>query len=1160
MSVVENSPDQGRGQPVLDLCFAAFSETRVALLGSADAVDLDVLTKALVKQQSLEGVAELIGTLPALPKEKVSEEAIPESTSIRQRLELLVQEAGALEDFITEFTESVFIAGGAKPKGVQPQTYDFLQQVADRVVAIRSATPKDTAPKSTKTAKALRALQGDIVEFTQQEGLKTSDYVALNSQFEAVSRALQNEQRGFIESVPKKLRAKIEDTGLSKLSDLRKVGTVSPAHLKKLFDAGVLEKTKIEGAGDIVAYAHANSTTEQYEALLRPRVREAISEALFNEFKEKYSNKYRPIGTDTTRESGVANLLDSIRLKKIADAAGVAPAHVVLSLGYLEEHGLVKNSGQGYELSEQGKHVGIGMRAIRFVQRAREIGAPTDGAVSIERYLEAAKATRADWRTPTYEMQTSDGGAPWVYLLDELYAGNARIDTEVLQGVINDIKRSDRALVIASNMLQGAPEVEPRAARTSVRPEYSDGIDYRDYGNQIKLVKELLTSLGHPTLQLHGKAELETANGKADVQRVRDMQARRGMERADEERIASALSRMNEISERAGRKYNAPLQAELLDFVANVVMPLEMKLGRELMQSSEVREQAGLHMNELEILRDIATFLIQDAAAGSTEGLRRIQDLYRPFLALEVVGPEYISCIEQVLFPELEVLEAGKPVARGGARIQFKTPEGKDGLRITSLPEARFGISEAMNPTDKIMRLIKSRTLRGEEREADIVTVGATGQPFFSMTAGGIAVVAADTLQASNYDDRYSATEAGDRHKRRRWVRGGESYGGSIAFSGGVHEGIKTDAYTLRLWNPKIQEVLDQNAAAGKESTYVDLYSTSDWQTGSPTAKPATWLRGLLWAIENNQDNILINGDVLQGQNYGRQPAESQLTGIVGVEDQQAFVTELMKPVLEAIRQKVATDPEYKIPKFTILTGNHETNTQANRGGQGIWYLQALSNQIESFYQGAFGSEIAETHVLYPKKFVDRMGIDVDYSHVMFDFTDSVGFRIAAQHYVGSGTKGSSTNPPIQAAAKWAQAMENEMRPVHGFLLGHWHTQSVTQSDGVFHCIFGANADKSGFEWHLGYPTTVPASGRVRLYSDRPPELFFVTDPYLRLQDEKLKAGLPAVASLVDQYGSLEEYIESVRVRISGRDQKSFSYKETENAMKQFLDPHRRIE
>ena len=80
---------------------------------------------------------------------------------------------------------------------------------------------------------------------------------------------------------------------------------------------------------------------------------------------------------------------------------------------------------------------------------------------------------------------------------DELYAGNARIDTDVLLGVIEDIKRNeDESLVIASNMLQGKPEVEPRAMRTSILPELTNGVDMREYTNQITFVnvksKELI--------------------------------------------------------------------------------------------------------------------------------------------------------------------------------------------------------------------------------------------------------------------------------------------------------------------------------------------------------------------------------------------------------------------------------------------------------------------------------------------------------------------------------------------------------------------------------------------------------------------------------------------------------------------------------------------
>lgn len=1146
---------------VADLSIPAIPDVVRKVVGNGESLEVDALAKALLARQDTPGIAQMINELPAAPKSKQGAGEELEIDEVIARLSKLSKRSGALEDFALGFTEAVFLNGGAKPSRVNDETYAVLQDIGVQVTKLRDTAEKQQAPKSTNALKALRKLDQQLLDHVAENtNVKAADYVALNAQHEQIARAIRLEENALIGKVPASLQTTLQEDGLASAADAKKWGKYSVDHVGKLIKAGVLQQCTIPEVGKSVAFAGADLESSQFEATIPPRTREAISEQLFHEFKTKYSNRYEPLGTAETRESGVADLRDQLRLQGVAERAGVSVAHVELALKRLEKHGLVKVEDGGYRLSAQGEYAGIGLRAIRFMQRAQELDGSTTAEVSVERYLEAAKAVRESWQMPTYTLETKDGGCPWVHLLDELYAGNARIDTDVLKQVVSDIQKTDNALVIASNMLQGDPAVEPRASRTSIPPNATDGIDYRDYGNQIKLVKELLVSLGHPVLQLHGKAELETANLKADIQRERDHKAQRGMDRPDEDTVVAALSRMNEISLRAGRKYDAPRQAELLDFVANVVMPLELKLGRELMDSQEVREKAGLNMNELEIVRDIVGLLIRDETTESSTGREKAQSLYRDFLNLPETGDGYIFMLEQVMSPEMETLAAQEPVARGGAKIQLMTPDGKQGLSMLAMPEARFGISEATNPSDKLIGILKSRTLGGEELP-DIVCAGATGQPFLAMTAGGTMIVTADTLQASSFDDTYSITESQDRHKRRRLVRGGESYPGSIAFSGGVHDGIKTDAYTVKLWNHKIQQVLDANKEAGLPSRYVDIYSTSDWQTGSPTAKPATWLRGLFWAVENDQKEILINGDVFQGQNYGRAPAEMQMTGIVGIEDQQAFVHALLNPVLDMIKNKRDADPGWEIPKFTILTGNHETNSQTGKGRQGIWFLQTVASQIESFYRGAFGSETAEAKVLYPKKFVDRMGVDVDYSHALFDFSKETGFRIAAQHYVGAGAKSSKMGPPITAAFNWARAMENEMRPVHGFLLGHWHTQSVTQADGVFHCIFGANADKSGFEWHLGYPTTVPANGRVRLYSDRPPELFFVTDPYLRTQEQQLN-NVPEYSALIDKYGSLEGYVEHERQRHQKRDQKKYdfvAFKETTRAIHEFLEPHRRI-
>jgi hypothetical protein len=1150
------------------------NEAELALTGServlhgllkpaGGALDPDTLAKVITKNAERAGVEEFLAlALPPAPR-GARGKGVPRAMDPERlvaELKKLAKTPGGLQEFALALSEAVFLGGTAKPARVLDATYDLLRTVGKELLELRSLPNKRKAPGSSDKLDALRRIDRELMQYVQtHEGIKSDDYSVLNQQHRVIAAAIKAEEQGFIAKLPKPILSKLESLGPVLASEIPSWGERAQSEIQRLIALGIVHQSEVQGVGNVIAFARAKTTTAQFEATIPPRVRERMGEELKAELRLKYSGKLRPLGIAENREGGVPTLNDRLRLKKVAEKVGVGVAHMVLALKYLEEHKLVVAEHTGYRISPLAERVGLGMRAVRIVQRAAQHGGVGTDKVSLERYLDAVKSVRETWKVPTYKLSTKEGGAPWIYLLDELCAGNARIDADHLKGVLADIRANPNALVIASNMIQGDPAVDPRAMRTSLTPASTGGVDLRDYDSQLKLVRSLLSSLGHPVLQLQGKAELETANIRADVQRVRDQYALQGSEKPDEAKVKAALSRLNDISYRAGRKFNAKLHAEILEFVSQVVMPLEAKLGRQLLESSAIQEKTGLDMNELEIVRDIASELMRDHHSGRTEGRDRLQALYTEFFDMDEVGPDYLLQLEEVLFPVKEALEAGAPVVRGGAAVEFITPQARSGLTMMCLPEFKFGVAEAQNPTAKLIELIKSRTLGGRTMP-DIVVTGATGQAYLSMTAGGTLIVSAASLQASNYDDTYFHTEAPDRHKRRRAISGGESSSGSIAFSGGVHEGIKTDAYTLRLWNRKIREVLEENARLGRPSKQVDIFSTSDWQVGSPTAKPATMLRGLFWAIANGQKEIVINGDAFQGQNYGRAPAEMQLTGLVGIEDQQAFVYALLNPLLDCIRRMREADPSFEIPKFKILAGNHETNSQSGKGLQGIWFLQTIAAQVQSFYRGAFGKEIADTHVLYPKKFVDRMGVDVDYSHMVLDHTETTGFRIGVQHYVGVGAKGSSSVPPISAAKGWARSMENELRPLHGFLLGHWHTQSVTMGDGLFYAIFGANADKSGFEWHLGYPTTVPAAGVLRLFSDRPPEMFFVTDPYLRLQEPQLQQ-LPEYRALVEKWGSLEGFVENERGRHQRRDQGAMRYSELKlgGATHGFIEPHRKV-
>jgi hypothetical protein len=72
--------------------------------------------------------------------------------------------------------------------------------------------------------------------------------------------------------------------------------------------------------------------------------------------------------------------------------------------------------------------------------------------------------------------------------------------------------------------------------------------------------------------------------------------------------------------------------------------------------------------------------------------------------------------------------------------------------------------------------------------------------------------------------------------------------------------------------------------------------------------------------------------------------------------------------------------------------------------------------------------------------------------------------------------------------------------------------------------------------------------------------MFFVTDPYLRLQEPQLQQ-LPEYRALVEKWGSLEGFVENERGRHQRRDQGAMRYSELKlgGATHGFIEPHRKV-
>jgi hypothetical protein len=1126
--------------------------------------DPQALAEAVLKFASLPDIKEMIDALPGVEagkSHKTSPSPLSQVEEIRAKLELLRETPGALENFALVFAERAFLKGEINLDKLTPAATDLIRRCGETLKQVAQLGKSDCAPKGTLKSELLRKVDRELVDFIKPAGsINARTYVILNEQHKQVAQAKTLEDQALLASSPKFLRDHLSSHGLTLQKSVRGLGENATQEMARLVETGVVDRAEIPGTGTLILYAGAKIDSKQFEALISPKLREKIGDALWEEFNTKYSGSYRPIGIHSNRENGIPTLTDRMRVSAVADKVGVPPSLVVLALKYFENYGLVRvrHENNGFELSPIAKKVGLGMRSVRHSERLRSFDATSNKLPTLEEFCKITERVRDGWKLPEYSLQTEDGGAPWVHLVDELLFPNARIDGELLKAITQYMSERP-GLVIASNMTQGHPAVYPRDQRTSVQARDANGIPVGEYATQLEFVKRYLQTLNQPTICLFGKRDLETANLRADVQRWRDQQHQRGSGTPSERTVGEALARLNDIELNAGRKYAARLQAENLLFISNVAIPFEFKLGRQLLSSEEIHSRIGLRINEIEILRDVTAELVNDLNNGTESGRARMLETYRDFFALPEVGPKYLKKLEQVIFPKLDQLSRKEPVARGGAAIQLKTKKGTDGLSIVALPEFKLGISELRDP-GKLVSMLNSRAVSGRS-VSDIVVCGGVGAPFFIVRATGQAIVTPGSLQASNFDDLYSYTESADGHKRRRAGMGEERQAGFISFKGGVDKGIKTSAYTLQLTSNKIEEVLRANRSAKKAEATVEIFQTNDLQLGSPTAQPSTFIRGLMWAVQRGVKDIVLDGDLIQGQNYGRFYAEAQMTGIIGIGDQQAFLSTLFQPVIDCIVRCKKEDPSYVLPKFRIVVGNHEMNSQAGKGAQGIWYMEPLYNQIYSSYRAAFGEKAAEGKVVYPRKYVAHDGTNVDYPMDVLDYTEQTGFRIAAQHYSGAGSKGSGSVPPIVQARQWNRSKENENREIHGWLWAHFHTQSITMADGAFHVIFGANATGSGFEHHLGYPLTVPAAGLVRLSSVRPPELQIVTDPLLLMQEQDLLK-IPEYRALVSSHGSLEGWVEEMRKRHQGRNvgnAVSFLELKSVSARHEYINPHRKI-
>lgn len=1068
--------------------------------------------------------------LEILEENRLSDNISPDT------LKSVFSDSDTLKFFVTEFSKVLFITGKLDPAKIHEDTANLLRNISIKIDELKLSTKRKSPSTVLKELKVLDSLllnyvvqnsdatNPNIKESTAR--ISKANYWALNEQHKQISLVIKEiEGKLLQDTLDHEVFSLMENKGLLGISDLEDLSAEQKKSFRQMVDLGLVSASDIKGLGKVYAYAHGQIADQDFDKLIPKLLREELGRVLVDEFELKYSGKVQPIGISETRVSGVPSILDRVRVKKIAAKVGLEPAHVVLALKYLAKNRLIEANNGAYTLSPIGEAIGLGFKAIKLVKRAFS---QKNTAITsyFRKYLELAVNQRKEWAAPTYTLKTETGGLPLIFVMDRFLIPNARFNGDIFEHSKEEINSKPGSLVILGNVLQGLAAIDKRQLRTSVK-----GFD--DLDSQFAAVKDIHSELNAKTLHILGPNLDKSNERRAFEQAVREKGAGLG-----EDIVRTNLEFRNDQKQYAMQQMLAREINNWAEFLNRVVTPFELKLGREVWESSDIHERTSIDMNELEILRDISSILIE---SGSLENARStIASNYNDFLkAVEGVEPNYLEKLSRVIFPNTEEISEDELVSRAGALIQLKTKDGVDGLKINIVADTNYGKALSNSPTTSMIGYTKSAANRGEaDLLGDVNFVMNASEPWVSVTATGKWIMSSGTMEDLSAEPRdlyYDFPQ--DSFKKRRSTRGRLPETGVLSVEGGIDEGIVTHAYKFSFTTPKLLAVIKDNKRRNLKNVTEKIYCTSDQQTGSPTMKTDMFVIGLLYAIKQGVDKILGGGDWIQGMNYLRYAVEAQLVKnpLIGVEDQKQYMSEIFSLILEYIGRRYKADPiNNKLPEWIILAGNHEINTQANKGLQGDWQLTFLEKIISSYYHGLTGDkQLSESLVKYPRKYITHDGISVDYPDYLVDQSQTTGWRISASHYDGvGGSKSSSFTPPISGAAKAAHSREEQ--EAHMIIRHHFHTPCYTTVNGIVCIMFGANAGQSGFERHLGYVDSQPSNGMIELSPYQVPSFHQWTEKYIHLKEKEVIDDMRSHGMFTD-FDSIEEFLEHTRDRVSQR-------------------------
>lgn len=306
--------------------------------------------------------------------------------------------------------------------------------------------------------------------------------------------------------------------------------------------------------------------------------------------------------------------------------------------------------------------------------------------------------------------------------------------------------------------------------------------------------------------------------------------------------------------------------------------------------------------------------------------------------------------------------------------------------------------------------------------------------------------------------------------------------------SASMHERTDDGRHIVTFMNETLR---DKSFSIPERMTIAEL---CDLQTGSITARPDILAKYLDYirtrAMGERATAIFFGGDMLHGRNYPHFPSESQMTGLMAMDSQEAFNTALFQ---EAFKD-ISPDELKGLERVLVQPGNHEWNSGTLKW-HGYSFTTYMRNLFERMYAraGYSDQEIAERVKSHEATITQKGEYASGYTGV--EYFGDMGVLI--QHYLMErGGKGSGGDLPVYQTNHFATGGGDLMKNVDVFMAGHWHHPQYGMFGDKLGVVGGSIAGLSDYELKRGYRPTISGT-LMHIGGGLPPQVEFVSEQAL---------------------------------------------------------------